>query len=1122
LAAAPIIFLTPRQATFSAERELACNPRSDGYFRARVVSFEQLGHDIIEECGGAAIPEVTSRGRQMLLGHLLQRHRGELRYFQTAAEHRSLATKLDATFNEFERAGQDAGQLDSLLHDLSGHDDSGRSDKIHDLALIYRSYTAYLGQERFDQQRRLEHVLRLLNECKSFAGATVYCDGFLEFTDYERQILTGLAKRCRHVTITLPMDAGSVVINDPDLLPPEQSLFHKTEIAYRRLRLGLRDSKIPVESPLVLRPTESKFLGAGLHELERSFDRFPVSPSRNSDGVEMLEAPDRAAEVQAAARRILKMVAGGWRFRDIGVLVRSLPDYLEPITIYFREHRIPFFADYRRPSDYHPLLQFVRALLAISKGDWPHDAMMQLLKTDLTGLSTAQADQLENYVLRHRIRGERWASVDPWNYEEQTETEGLRQSLLNKLRPLVGSAEASATLRQRVLGLFDTLEKFGIRQRLSQWISAAERENHLEEMEEHQQVWAELVKLFDEMVDLLGDEAVSPGDFQEILEAGLETFDLGLTPPTVDQVLVGQIDRTRTPQLRGVLVLGLNEKCFPRRPEEDSVLSDSEIRFFQDRKLEVGQPCERLILDENLLAYLAFTSASEVLHVSRARSDSSGRVLATSRYWNFIRALLPDAGVTSIGQRGDDDAGAISTPRELVGALAQWVRRGEVIDGLKPRASSRLNGGNVGVDDSPWPGLYQWMSQSVAGDSQYRAWGALTYENRAVLSPTIAARLFPLPLHTTAKALESFAACSFQHFAAEGLNLQPRETGDISALDSGQAYHQVLQTIVQQLVKTHQSWQDLDDAQRQRVIANAAKELGEKIRGEVFLSTARNRYLLSHIERTLNRVVQTQKALASRSSFKPGFTRAGFGQKKEMPHLVLPMAEGGEIYISGSIDRIDLHEEGEFCSVIDYRLGEHKLSLTEAYYGLSLHLLVCLLAVESHGDVLCGRKLTPAAAFYMRMLRGLGDVDHPEQAAEPDSDAFHLASKPRGIFDERVVQSLDRQVAPGESSLAINARMNKDGSFGSRDKSDVANSKELAALLHHVRRWIAALAQRIATGDISVRPYMLGDDTPCPKCDYRAVCRFQASEGYRILPPMKRSQVLEMVAEEVEIDEAGQ
>jgi ATP-dependent helicase/nuclease subunit B len=159
----------------------------------------------------------------------------------------------------------------------------------------------------------------------------------------------------------------------------------------------------------------------------------------------MLEAPDRAAEVQAAARRIQKMVADGWRFRDIGVLVRSLPDYLEPISIYFREHRIPFFADYRRPSNYHPLLQFVRGLLAISKGDWPHDAMMQLLKTDLTGLSTAEADQLENYVLRHRIRGGRWASVEPWNYEQSLEMEVVRQALLEKLRPLVESAGSAGT-----------------------------------------------------------------------------------------------------------------------------------------------------------------------------------------------------------------------------------------------------------------------------------------------------------------------------------------------------------------------------------------------------------------------------------------------------------------------------------------------------------------------------------------------------------------------------------------------------------------------------------------------------------------------------------------------------
>src|SRR5437588_6074223 len=69
----PIVWLLPRQATFAGERELTCNTALGGSMRARVLSFEQLGHAILAECGGVSIPEVTPIGRQMLLGHLLRR-----------------------------------------------------------------------------------------------------------------------------------------------------------------------------------------------------------------------------------------------------------------------------------------------------------------------------------------------------------------------------------------------------------------------------------------------------------------------------------------------------------------------------------------------------------------------------------------------------------------------------------------------------------------------------------------------------------------------------------------------------------------------------------------------------------------------------------------------------------------------------------------------------------------------------------------------------------------------------------------------------------------------------------------------------------------------------------------
>src|SRR5215218_2831706 len=160
----PIYWIVPKQATFQTERWLTCAGGLGGLCRARIVSFESLGEAILEECGGAAIPEVTALGRQMILGHLLRKHQKDLRFFAQAARHAGLATKLDATFADFERHGRDAADLANLQADLSHivartGEQQALFDKVHDLRLIYDAYTAYLGQERLDRHRRLEQVL---------------------------------------------------------------------------------------------------------------------------------------------------------------------------------------------------------------------------------------------------------------------------------------------------------------------------------------------------------------------------------------------------------------------------------------------------------------------------------------------------------------------------------------------------------------------------------------------------------------------------------------------------------------------------------------------------------------------------------------------------------------------------------------------------------------------------------------------------------------------------------------------------------------------------------------------------------------------------------------------------
>ncbi len=560
----PIYWIVPKQATFQAERELTCGAGLDGFCRVRVASFEQLGEDILADCGGGAIPEVTAAGRQMVLGHLLRTLADQLQFFNSVARQAGLAAELDATFAEFERCGKDCDDLKTLVADLesaSPDDVQAKSllAKFRDLHLLYDAYSKYLGQDRLDPHRRLAQVLACVENCKLVQRAHVYVDGFHEFTDFERRTLAGVAKVCAQMEITLLLDPASHVLNDQHRLPDEMSLFHRTEETYRRLWFTFHVEGIDVAPPVLIDVTK-RFSNAHLSHAEKFLFAKQQPVATQVTGIEMMVAPDRRAEVDAAARMIRQWMLEGYRLRDIAVLTRQLDNYSELIDASFREHGIPYFVDRRRAAAHHPVPQVVRAVFLLALHNWPHDAMMTLLKSGLCGLTFDEADEVENYVLMHRIRGTEWASTERWRFVRSRLTRGsdvelppaeqfelqrvdqLRRRVVDPIRPFIARmvTEKSISIRQYIVELFALLERFEIRKTLLAWIKQT---SDPEQRGEHEQVWAELIKLLDQMADVMGDEIVTPADFLAILESGLEQFDLALTPPTVDQVLVGGVER---------------------------------------------------------------------------------------------------------------------------------------------------------------------------------------------------------------------------------------------------------------------------------------------------------------------------------------------------------------------------------------------------------------------------------------------------------------------------------------------------------------------------------------------------------------------------------------------------
>jgi len=1108
----PIFWILPKQETFAAQRQLACTSGLPGFTRVHAVSFDLLARQILADCGGAAIPEVTSYGRQMILGLILRQKQNDLEFFKSVARQPGLAARLDATFNELERSGKGVSDLKQLLDDLEA-DQTRQSDdsllgKTRDLHRVYDAYCQYIGQERVDPHRRFQYVLSCIERCSLLRDPLVLVDGFLDFTHNERLLLTGIAKVCRDMEITILGDPSDPIFKDPHRMPDESALFYRTHSAYRKLHFTLTSENIALDPPVLLTRSYRGHVEPAMRSVNDAVRM--ADPAQ----IEFWEAGDLRSEADRAAARIRSLVASGLRYRDVVVLTRDAEEYAELIDASFREHGIPFFIDRRRSAGHHPLLQFIRAALAIAQNGFGHESIMTLVKSGLAGLSNDEADELENYVLLHRIRGTAWTKSEPWRLlrnkpidEDEPaphatvpvtadRADELRRRVVDRLAPFIKKLQSNQalTVRQTIIDLFAMLRAFDVQATILNWMQTATAQKQLEQRGEHEQVWNELADLFDEMAELVGDEQVTISDFVDILESGLETFDLALTPPTVDQVLVGQIDRTRSPGAQVAIVLGLSEGRFPRTAREDSILSDSDRTQFRKRSIDIENDSQRRLFDENLLAYLAFTRAYNKLIVMRPTLNDAGRPLGASTFWRELREI---AGTQiEIQTPGPGD---IQTPRQLVTRLMAWVRSA-----------------NPGTTEPP---LYQWLATHACCDDaidimRFRAWKALSYDNAPSLSPDVRSRLWNQPLTASVSQLESFAACPFKHFIRYGLALEERDDQDPTAIDLGNIYHETLDKLIRAILKQKLSFKDLSESRAKDLIDQCAAEVGQKVRDELMISNARNRYLLDRIKQTIEQVVAAQKAVAQRSAFVPAFTELVFNNDgAPLPALIVPTPKGHELRVHGKIDRVDLSEKDGAFAVIDYKIGSRLLSLEQVYHGLSLQLLTYLLVIQAHGEQLRGKSLAPAAALYMKLLRELEPVEHPSHGVDPSEPSFVLRTKPRGIVDGAFTKSFDNTLVAGQSSDVIQLKLKKDGTPDAR--SDVAPSQQIWSLLGYVEQKLGELADRILEGQIDIRPYKLRQSTPCPNCTYRDVCRFELGlNRYLHVQSLKKEDVLELLSQQ--------
>ena len=134
--------------------------------------------------------------------------------------------------------------------------------------------------------------------------------------------------------------------------------------------------------------------------------------------------------------------------------------------------------------------------------------------------------------------------------------------------------DSSKDVRTITTKLYEFLINNGINANLEKKIEELEEMGEVEKAKEYETSYKLIIDLLDEMVMLFDDKKVSFDKYAEMLKIGLGNSGLGKIPGTKDQVIFGDVDRSRSHKVKVVFLIGLNDGVFPSISKDEGFFND--------------------------------------------------------------------------------------------------------------------------------------------------------------------------------------------------------------------------------------------------------------------------------------------------------------------------------------------------------------------------------------------------------------------------------------------------------------------------------------------------------------------------------------------------------------------
>ena len=1051
------LLLVPDQFSLQAERDAFFYLDKTGLMDLAVVDFSALGHKILKEASSPVPPLIDKYGRHMLLTRILEESDDALKIYKGVRGKNSFVERVNMLISEMKRSEVSVDMLREVSESLE--DSSFLKYKLKDIVTLFSLYEEAIAGKYLDSEDYITFYGDKMLDSSLIAASDVWVYGFDTFTPKNMLVLERILKTARSLNIVMtwedavktppersakddagdssqsgdaawPGDAGFLAADD------REDLFSLTGFVIRNLVKMAEDLNEEVTCQAITGSGRDNLWSKTLREISVS----PEAPLQEKDPrITAVCTSNIYAEADRAAAYILQLVREhGYRFGDIVVVCNDTGLRSGVIRRTFVRWGIPVFIDQKRKVIQHPVVGFLLSLLEIIGSGYRDSAVMQLIKSGFLGLAEEEQDALENYVQQFKIRGTLWKKPfsrmgDNYTAEDLNRFNELREQVVSVIETARDRIGKYNTAGEKIRGLYGFLaDDFMMEDRIEAMAKAQQEAGFLDGAAETGQSWNVICRIFDQIVETVGEERLSGRALRQIVEAGLAEMEIGIVPVNPDSVLVGTMQRTRVGRVKALLVLGANEGLLPLQKTDEGLLSEREKAVLEEMDLEFSRTEDMVKQEERLAIYRTLSQPEERLYVSCSRIDETGGELRPSAVFreleNFLQSRAESDDSVVLGDLEDGEVTEIAvSPKGAISYLTDAFRE-------------YLEDGKL---DEDWLYAGLWYG-SHEPEEMERIRRGMEFDNEQnALGGQLADALYRgdrRAIEASASRLEKYSGCPFAHFISYGLRPEDLRVFEMGPREIGDIYHECIMKLSQRLTAGEDSFQGLDavpvaitdpDSRWMKITQEECREEIRRILQEEtgtyregLLSSGRNEsYRTERIVDICSRVAWAMIGQVRRGRIREMYFEQPFARGAQLPPIRVTAGEH-EVLIKGKIDRMDVlempeHEDGLETAVriVDYKTGGDSVDVEHFRSGYKLQLMLYLKAATQKQEV------KPAGVFLFKIREIDADADARtvvpgEVAAEERmEDAYKL----EGIVldDMDLIDAMDTEIGGASKVLPI-------------------------------------------------------------------------------------------------------